>query len=359
MSPNDALDDPPFPTDGAPLPAIPPPSGLPAHPAPPSNGTGPGDEAPPAVPTGPTGSGTAPAVQTGSGVVPIVHTGTGAAPAVPGGVPAADLPTPPHGAPAAAFDPFSPMPQGGIAPPPAPPVKEPSKGKKALIATLGVLVVAGVATGGFFAYRSMSTGESADPGASAVPSAVPSVAGTDDPLANSLLNSEGTDPEKMSINEAFPEQKVDLGGRVYMRVKVDMSDNCEQAATGPFATALRDQKCSRILRATYVDEKKKHAVTTGIAVLPTKEAAAAADQAKDLDKNLWFRPLPGSASSGAHRVHIAGGYAAGLLWGRYIVFSYATFADGHTPTAKEKSLSAVSGAFRDHTSLVLERRITE
>ncbi|MEU7899511.1 hypothetical protein AB0B45_42500 [Nonomuraea sp. NPDC049152] len=320
---SDSPDDHPFPTNGAiPLPAIPPTAGLPALPAPPAGA--------PAAP-----------------------------PAVPGGSPAADLPTPPHGAPAATFDPFSPMSQGGIAPPAEPAVKEPSKGKKALIASLGVLVVAGVATGGFFAYRSMSTGQPAGPSASGAPSSVPSVSGTDDPLANSLLNSEGTDPEKMSINEAFPEQKVDIGGRVYTRVKVDMSDDCKLAAAGPFATALQDQKCSRVLRATYVDDKKRYAISTGIAVLPTKEAAAAADQAKDLDKNLWFRPLPGAASSGADRVHIAGGYAAGLLWGRYIVFSYATYADGHTPTAKEKGLGDVSGAFRDHTSLVLERRITE
>ncbi len=316
---SDAPHDHPFPTDGAiPLPAIPPPAGLPALPAP-----------------------------------------SGGAPAVPAGASPADLPTPPHGTPAATFDPFSPVSQGGIAPPPEPPAKEPSTGRKALIAGVGVLVVLGVATGGFFAYRSMSTGQPAEASASTATGAVPSVSDTDDPLANSLLNSEGTDPEKMSINEAFPEQKVDLGGRVYTRVKVDMSDDCRQAAAGPFATALQDQKCSRVLRATYVDDKKRYAISTGIAVLPNKEAAAAADQAKDLDKNLWFRPLTGPTSSGADRIHIAGGYAAGLLWGRYIVFSYATFADGHTPTAKEKGLGDVSGAFRDHTSLVLERRITE
>ncbi|GAA2366615.1 hypothetical protein GCM10010404_21420 [Nonomuraea africana] len=275
------------------------------------------------------------------------------------GLHVAELPTPPHGAPPVApFDPFAPMPPGGLVPPPAPPAKA-GKGKKAMLATLGVLVLAGVATGGFFAYRSMNAGSPSD--ASSGLTAQPSVSTGPGAVteSNSLLDSEGSDPEKMSVNEAFPDKEVEVGGRVYTRVKVDMSDDCKQAATGPFATALQDQKCSRVLRATYVDSKKRYAITTGIAVLPTKEAAAAADQAKDLGKNLWFRPLPGSASSGADRVHIAGGYAAGLLWGRYIVFSYATYADGHTPTAKEKGLGTVSGAFRDHTSLVLERRITE
>jgi hypothetical protein len=47
-----------------------------------------------------------------------------------------------------------------------------------------------------------------------------------------------------------------------------------------------------------------------------------------------------------------------MVWGRYIVFSYATYADGHTPTAKEKDLGPVSGAFRDHIAEVIEKRVT-
>ncbi|WP_171074939.1 hypothetical protein, partial [Nonomuraea basaltis] len=177
--------------------------------------------------------------------------------------------------------------------------------------------------------------------------------------AASILNSEQTDPQKLSLSEAFPKKKVSAAGTTFTRVKASMETTCDKAATGAFADALKEQKCSRVLRATYVDSKRRYAVTTGIAVLPTKDAATAADQAKNLGKNVWFRPLPGAAGSGGERVHIAGGYAAGLVWGRYIVFSYATHTDGHTPVAKEKALPKVSGAFRDQTSLVLERRVTK
>ncbi|MEU4542463.1 hypothetical protein [Nonomuraea dietziae] len=353
-----AADAAPAPPDGAFAPP-----GAPAPGAPPPAPTSPGQEPPAQVSPaqgGPTGPPSGPQQGPPTGLLPTGPPMGGGPSGSAGspGTPVAELPTPPHGAPMAPFDPFSPMPPGGLLPQPEPPAKT-GNGKKALIATLGVLVVAGVATGGFFAYRSMSADRPAD--ASVGPTAQPSVsAGPGDAAgSSSLLDSEGSDPEKMSINEAFPDKKIEVGGRVYTRVKVDMADDCKAAATGPFATALQDKKCSRVLRATYVDSKKRYAITTGIAVLPTKEAAAEADQAKDLGKNLWFRPLPASASSGADRVHIAGGYAAGLLWGRYIVFSYATYADGHTPTAKEKGLGTVSGAFRDHTSLVLERRITE
>ncbi|MFI9559932.1 hypothetical protein [Nonomuraea endophytica] len=255
---------------------------------------------------------------------------------------------------------------GGPTAPPQPghpgPQQPPAKGKKVLLAALGVLVLAGVATGAFFAYRSINGSKPADAAASQPPATTqPSTTATTDPpddtAGASVLNSEQTDPKKLAITEAFPAKKIKIGGRSFTRVKTSMAENCEKVAAGPFADALRKQDCSRVLRATYVDSKRRYAVTTGLAVLPTKEAAVEADQAKNLSRNLWFRALPGSAGTGGDRIHIAGGYAAGLVWGRYIVFSYATYADGHTPTEKETGLGKISGGFRDQTAKVLERRI--
>ncbi|MEV6151372.1 hypothetical protein AB0L53_13610 [Nonomuraea sp. NPDC052129] len=239
-------------------------------------------------------------------------------------------------------------------------------GRKTLFITLGVLALAGVATGGFFAYKSVSappppaaTTAAKEPPTTAPPAIVsPDASTTPVVPATSILNSEQTDPRKMSLSEAFPKKKIEAEGAVFSKVKTDMTGSCEKAASGPFADALREQKCSRIVRATYVDTKRRYAVTTGIAVLPTKEAAMSADKAKNLGRNVWFRGLPAASGTGGERVEIAGGYAAGLVWGRYIVFSYATYADGHTPGTKEKTLGKVSGAFRDQTSQALERRLT-
>ncbi|MFB9206875.1 hypothetical protein ACFFV7_37190 [Nonomuraea spiralis] len=274
---------------------------------------------------------------------------------------ALDLPTPPQGTPT--------FPPGAFRQPPfqIPPPPPPARGKsrRALLVTLGALALAGVATGGFFAYRALSTTPppAATTAARPTPPALPSAELSTSPPADvpgaSMLNSEETDPQKLSLTEAFPKKKVSAAGTTFTRVKTDMETSCEKAATGAFADALREQKCSRIVRATYVDSKRRYAVTTGIAVLPTKDAAVLADQAKNLSRNIWFRALPGAEGSGGERVSIAGGYAAGLVWGRYVVFSYATHADGHTPEAKEKTLAKVSGAFRDQTSLVLERRVTK
>ncbi|RVX47126.1 hypothetical protein EDD27_10048 [Nonomuraea polychroma] len=274
---------------------------------------------------------------------------------------ALDLPTPPQGS-GPAFPPGA-FKQPPFQTPPPPPAPQGSS-KRALLVTLGALALAGVATGGFFAFQAVSnpTATTAASRGSATPSTPPTEepeAAPSDAPPGSVLNSEETDPQKLSLSEAFPKKKVSAAGATFTRVKAGIETTCDKAATGAFAEALKEQKCSRVLRATYVDSKRRYAITTGIAVLPTKEAATAVDQAKDLNKNVWFRPLPGAEGSGGERVHIAGGYASGLVWGRYIVFSYATHADGHTPSANEKTLPKVSGAFRDQTSLVLERRATK
>ncbi|MGW0802115.1 hypothetical protein [Nonomuraea sp. NPDC002799] len=273
--------------------------------------------------------------------------------------PTTPLELPPGGSPAFPPGAFKQPPFQTPPPPPTPP----GRSRRALFVTLGALALAGVATGGFFAYQAVSppapTTAATRATTSPPPSAEPAATPPPDASGTSVLNSEQTDPQKLSLSEAFPKKKVSAAGTTFTRVKAHMETSCDKAATGAFADALKAQKCTRVLRATYVDSKRHYAVTTGIAVLPTKEAAAGADQAKNLGRNIWFRPLPGAAGSGGERVHIAGGYAAGMVWGRYIVFSYATHADGHTPDSKEKTLPKVSGAFRDQTSLVLERRVTK
>ncbi|MEV7803720.1 hypothetical protein AB0O28_12300 [Microbispora sp. NPDC088329] len=263
--------------------------------------------------------------------------GFGPGPSAGGPSPAGNLP--------ATLGPGSPPPSGG-------------KVKRILMAAGAVVVVGAIGTAAYFAYSGEADGGHAAPTRAAT-TAPPSDAPRPSPtVASVILDSEQTDPKTLKPGEAFPDEKVTLAGRTYRRVKVDATDDCEKAAMGAFAQALTDQQCRRVLRATYVDGKRQYAVTTGIAVLPGKTEALAVDQAKNLGTNVWFRGLDGNQASGADKVSISGGYAAGMVWGRYIVFSYATYADGHTPDANDNTLGPISGAFRDNMAKVIEKRAT-
>ncbi|MEV7967767.1 hypothetical protein AB0O34_17530 [Sphaerisporangium sp. NPDC088356] len=261
------------------------------------------------------------------------------------------------------------VPPGAVPPepPPAPSSEKPAggSGKKIVLAAGVAVAVAVIGTAAFFGYRNYN----GEPAPVALPTPIPSVdaelpdpaesvTAEPTPVTTTVLNSEETDPKKLTLKEAFARQRVSIGGRAYTRTKVDITARCDRVAVGTFATALKRQKCSRVLRATYVDSKRRYAVTTGIAVFPTKEAAVAADKKKNLAKTVWFRGLAGNSGTGADKADISGGYAAGLVWGRYIVFSFATYSDGHTPTGQEKDLGPVSGAFRDYTAHVIEKRVT-
>ncbi len=250
--------------------------------------------------------------------------------------------------------------QGSAAKPAAP-----GKGKKVVLVAGIAVAVAAIGTGAYFGYRTVTRDAKQ---VAAPPNPLPSVTveqsepaelPSNQPTAASVLDSEKTDPKKLTVKEAFAKQRVTVGGRAYTRAKVDITGKCQKVAIGSFGKALKQQRCSRVLRATYVDAKHHYAVTTGIAVFPTREAAVAADKKKNLAKTVWFRGLAGAAGSGADKADISGGYAAGLVWGRYIVFSFATYSDGHTPTAQEKDLGPVSGAFRDYTAEVIEKRVTK
>ncbi|GLX95700.1 hypothetical protein [Herbidospora sp. NBRC 101105] len=258
-----------------------------------------------------------------------------------------------------------PLPKGYRPAEAAPITEVPAKKKgggarKVLLAGGALVVIAAIGASAYMAYSGEEDpgGEVAAPPVTNAPAAPGGEADPAPTVEAAMLDSETTDPRKLTLNEAFPDVKVSVNGRTFKRVKVDMTDDCASAAAGAFARSLSENDCRRVLRATYVDGKKQYAVTTGIAVLPTKDAALAVDQTKNLGSNLWFRGLNGDPDSGADRVAISGGYAAGMVWGRYIVFSYATYADGHTPGEKEKDLGPVSGAFRDQTAEIIEKRVT-
>jgi len=120
--------------------------------------------------------------------------------------------------------------------------------------------------------------------------------------------------------------------------------------------ALERGNCRSVVRATYVNRVGTIAVTAGVAVMPTRKAALAAHRAGDPAAYEWFRGMPGERSPDIDR---AGGHAAGTVRGRYIVYAYATYADGTTPKPGDRLLKQIAEEFIAYGLRPIDKRAAE
>jgi hypothetical protein len=215
-----------------------------------------------------------------------------------------------------------------------------------------------VAAGAFVVLRShlVSTHRTPPPPSPAGPASRPGTMPPAPGLA-SKIDSVMTDPKPITRAEIFPASRVTADGRQFVRVAAAVNRDCALSARGAFAAALMAGNCERVVRATFVDSSKRIVVTAGVAALPTKAAAEQVNRAKRLKRNVWFTGLDGKPGSGAQMISVTGGYAYGLVDGRYIVFAYATYTNGHTPTGTgtlDHIVAAVSRSF----ALLAEQPIT-
>ena len=235
-------------------------------------------------------------------------------------------------------------------PPPAPP-RRPSR--RRLIAIGAGITALAVAAGAIsLVYRHSKAQHT-------TPRAAPSPASSATPqlrLASKIDNVK-TDPKPITKAEFFPDRALSVDGRQFVRVAAVVNRTCARSARGSFARSLEAHKCQRVVRATYVDASKRFAVTAGVAALPTKTLAKRANRAKKLTHNVWFAGLDGPSGSGAQSVSKTGGYAYGVVVGRYIIFGYATYSNGHTPTGKGRQDHVVASLSRAF-ALLAERPIT-
>lgn len=167
------------------------------------------------------------------------------------------------------------------------------------------------------------------------------------------INSEKTDTRPLALVEVFPTKDLELGGRFYTQDKSSVNHQCGLTARGAMIAALNRGKCRSVVRATYVNRLETIAITAGVAVMPDHDAALAANRAGRPAAYEWFRGMPGKRSSDIDR---AGGHAAGTVRGRYIVYAYATYADGTVPRPGDQTLKEVAEAFVEYGLRPLDRR---
>jgi len=255
-------------------------------------------------------------------------------------------PTPQSG-PGAAFPDQPPIVTGGQAPGRRP------RGGKILAIGAGITALAVAAAAATVLYRHSSAKQTTS--ATAPPSATSS-ASPQLKLA-SKINNVKTDPRPITRAEIFPKTTLSVQARTFARVAAVVNRNCALTARGSFARALTADRCERVVRATFVDSSKRFVITAGVAALPTKTLAKRANRAKRLRHNVWFAGLDGPRRSGAQSISETGGYAYGVVEGRYIIFAYATYTNGRTPTGhgrQDHIVAALSRAF----AMLAERPIT-
>lgn len=167
---------------------------------------------------------------------------------------------------------------------------------------------------------------------------------------------EADDPGALDAEALFPESMEVEGQGTFSRVAVEDTEDCAAGAHGDYGQVLADNECRQMVRASYLSEDEGHAVTVGVAAMPTGEEATTAMEAQDLVAAQWFAGLPGEEGSPAERLGHSGGHGSSGQWGRYLLFSLAANSDGTEEGGESESateLRAISEGFLQeaHTGL--------
>ncbi|WP_433227769.1 hypothetical protein [Actinomadura formosensis] len=268
--------------------------------------------------TGPAGGGTATAEQ--PVITPVHH--------AEGGTPPAGSPPgrPPKGTPGGA---------GG------------GSRRRPLLIGGGAAVVLATAIALFTVGGTGSSGDGQHRGA-AEPSAAPSTSAPATPVPSPKpvnIGDEKTDPQDLTFRDVFPEETIQLGGRTYARDRWSLNRDVSYAARGSMLKVLKRESCRKIIRATFIDQKNELAVTSGIAVMPTKAAAMTVSKAGDPAAYEWFRGMAGKRSPDIDR---AGGYAAVTVRGRYVAYAYVQRADGKKAKPGDPLIKQAAQRFLDY-----------
>ncbi|WP_344272240.1 hypothetical protein [Actinomadura napierensis] len=166
------------------------------------------------------------------------------------------------------------------------------------------------------------------------------------------IDNEKTDRRTLTEKEVFPTARLGLGGRGFVRDKTQTLTTCSWAARRDLAAAL--QTCQRVVRATLIDDQHQVAMTVGVAVMPTEQAALMVSQAGDpTDRERWWRGMRGRT---AENIDEAAGIPAATTRGRYVLYCFATYFDGQTPATNDPLLTKVAQAALEYAQRPIDRR---
>lgn len=174
----------------------------------------------------------------------------------------------------------------------------------------------------------------------------PSASGRTEPASSGRGSRRATAPDRISTAMIFPHAHVTADGIKFRRVIAVLNQECKLTARAAFASALTSAGCVRVARATFVDNAKRYAITAGVAELPSPAAASHVDRSKDLRRDVWFTGLDGPAHSGATAVSTSVGLGYNIVYGRYIIYSLATYSSGRNPTGHAAAIKTLKDLAR-------------
>ncbi|WP_113700201.1 hypothetical protein [Nonomuraea lactucae] len=193
------------------------------------------------------------------------------------------------------------------------------------LAVLGLLVAALVVmfkSGG----SDPTAGESSRRSSAPLPSAPPG--------EFSYAGERSTDPEPLTVKELFPSKKVSFSGRAYEMTVTSKVKKCSDGAVGTkMQKALKDGKCTQLIRASFRDKAGKVIGTVGVANLKSSKAATKVASAGS-DSN-YVKPLAGKDEV-TKLVGSGSGGANVWMHGHYAVMIWFQNKDGSKPDKKER-----------------------
>ncbi|MFI8827384.1 hypothetical protein [Streptomyces sp. NPDC053431] len=98
-----------------------------------------------------------------------------------------------------------------------------------------------------------------------------SVAPLPPPNPMDFISDAKKDKAPLSAEGLFPGKKLTMSGRPYQKGATSSTTDCAAVTQGGLGAVLKNNGCTRVIRATYV--KDGIAVTVGVAVFPTDEQA--------------------------------------------------------------------------------------
>ena len=147
------------------------------------------------------------------------------------------------------------------------------------------------------------------------------------------------DPTALTTTELYPPAFTSEADKIsYQLVSTKVDKTCSNAVIGPdLSKALKADKCTQVLRATYVSGNGKIMGTIGVVNLETTHQAHYAG--KVVGQQDFIAPLT-AAKGVAKKLGKGTGVVEAQYKGHYLILTWSEFVDGTTPStsAQDKQL---------------------